>query len=407
MRSARRTAAGATRRPFPTRESAAWLCRAYIDLDPEGCALARSASEVVGVGFAHPRGAVTSIGPLAARPGAPAGVARALMNELGDIAARLRPASGCSRTASIPIRSAFTRGSATRSPTSRRTCWPRSWSRPPPGTRPGRAAAGGRRPARDRALRSIAHRRRPAARPRAAGVDGRRVRVPAERARRASPAISSIARCRRASSSVPAVAESAEILAALVDGVAASLPGRPAVIRASAAAPAMLERAFERGFLVDHLGQPHGRAGRTRRRRPSSTRCSPRVSDREPRQRRARGACRAAGAMVCCHRLEAAGRPRRWVGSWTFAAIVVRPNTSSRTIASPTGGASVQCTTCGHTFVVSRRKPDLTPDARSDDRAGRARLGAHDRGRQDAPVSRSDHAAEVDRRASRAAGTIA
>ena len=65
--------------PFPTRESAAWLCRAYLDLDPEGCALARSSSEVVGVGFAHPRGAVTSIGPLAARPGAPAGVARALM----------------------------------------------------------------------------------------------------------------------------------------------------------------------------------------------------------------------------------------------------------------------------------------------------------------------------------------
>ena len=26
-----------------------------------------------------------------------------------------------------------------------------------------------------------------------------------------------------------------------------------------------------------------------------------------------------------------------------------------------TGGASVQCTTCGHTFVVSRGKPDLTP----------------------------------------------
>ena len=46
--------------PFPTRESAAWLCRAYIDLDPEGCALARSSSEIVGVGFAHPRGAVGS-----------------------------------------------------------------------------------------------------------------------------------------------------------------------------------------------------------------------------------------------------------------------------------------------------------------------------------------------------------
>ena len=72
--------------PFPTRESAAWLCRAYLDLDPDGCALARSASEVVGVGFAHPRGAVTSIGPLAARPGAPAGVARALMGELDAVA---------------------------------------------------------------------------------------------------------------------------------------------------------------------------------------------------------------------------------------------------------------------------------------------------------------------------------
>ena len=52
----------------------------------------------------------------------------------------------------------------------------------------------------------------------------------------------------------PAVAESAEILAALVDGVAGSLPGRAAVIRASAAAPVLLRRAFERGFLVDHLG---------------------------------------------------------------------------------------------------------------------------------------------------------
>jgi hypothetical protein len=52
----------------------------------------------------------------------------------------------------------------------------------------------------------------------------------------------------------PAVAESAEILAALVDGVAASLPGRAAVIRASAAAPVLLRRAFDRGFLVDHLG---------------------------------------------------------------------------------------------------------------------------------------------------------
>jgi hypothetical protein len=69
--------------PFPTLDSAAWLCRAYLDLDPEGCLVAWSGARLVGVGFAHPRGGVTSIGPLAARPGAPAGVARALMRQLG------------------------------------------------------------------------------------------------------------------------------------------------------------------------------------------------------------------------------------------------------------------------------------------------------------------------------------
>ena len=52
----------------------------------------------------------------------------------------------------------------------------------------------------------------------------------------------------------PAVAESPAVLASLVDAVAASLPGRPAVIRGSAASPPVLHRAFERGFRVDHLG---------------------------------------------------------------------------------------------------------------------------------------------------------
>jgi hypothetical protein len=52
----------------------------------------------------------------------------------------------------------------------------------------------------------------------------------------------------------PGVAESAEVMAALVDGVATTLPGRPAVIRASAATPLVLQRAFARGFRVDHLG---------------------------------------------------------------------------------------------------------------------------------------------------------
>ena len=65
-------------------------------------------------------------------------------------------------------------------------------------------------------------------------------------------------------------------------------------------------------------------------------------------------------------------------------------------------GASVQCTTCGHTFVVSRRKPGpRTPTPGPTDRDGGARLGADDRGRQDPSVPRSDDAAEVDRRAAR------
>ena len=71
--------------PFPTLDSAAWLCRAYLDLDPAGCVVGFSGARMVGVGFAHPRGAVTSIGPLAARPGAPAGVARSLMRELAAL----------------------------------------------------------------------------------------------------------------------------------------------------------------------------------------------------------------------------------------------------------------------------------------------------------------------------------
>jgi hypothetical protein len=52
----------------------------------------------------------------------------------------------------------------------------------------------------------------------------------------------------------PGVAESPGIMADLVDGVAVALPGRAAVIRASAAAPSVLLRSFARGFRVDHLG---------------------------------------------------------------------------------------------------------------------------------------------------------
>jgi hypothetical protein len=52
----------------------------------------------------------------------------------------------------------------------------------------------------------------------------------------------------------PALADSPELLADLVDAGADALPDRPAVIRASASAPLVVERAFERGFRVDHLG---------------------------------------------------------------------------------------------------------------------------------------------------------
>jgi len=65
--------------PFPNIESAAWLCRAYLDLDGEGCVFAEQNGYALGVGFAHRRGPVASIGPIAARPGAPRGVGRALM----------------------------------------------------------------------------------------------------------------------------------------------------------------------------------------------------------------------------------------------------------------------------------------------------------------------------------------
>src|SRR5207237_2017415 len=52
----------------------------------------------------------------------------------------------------------------------------------------------------------------------------------------------------------PGIAESPEIMAELVDGIAASQAGRPAVIRGSAASPLVLQRAFARGFRIDHLG---------------------------------------------------------------------------------------------------------------------------------------------------------
>jgi len=240
--------------PFPTRESAAWLCRAYIDLDPEGCALARSSSEIVGVGFAHPRGAVTSIGPLASRPGAPAGVARALMSELGDIAAgstSVRLFQDSFNPDSFGLYTRLGYAVADVAP----YLLAEKLEAPPsaPGDPAVRPLVAADLPAIERYDRSRtgADRRRDLALLASTGggfvhqAEGRGSALSGYLFFRALPARVVIG---------PAVAESADILAALVDAVAASLPGRAAVIRASAAAPALLRRAFDRGFLVDHLG---------------------------------------------------------------------------------------------------------------------------------------------------------
>jgi hypothetical protein len=236
--------------PFPTRESAAWLCRAYLDLDPDGCALARSASEVVGVGFAHPRGAVTSIGPLAARPGAPAGVARALMGELdavasGSASVRLFQDGFNPDSFGLYTRLGYAVVDVAPYLLAERLEAPIA---PPSGVRPLTAAD---LPMLERydAARTGADRRRDLALLAASGggfvaSDGRDG-ISGYLFFRALPARVVIG---------PAIAESADILAGLVDGVAAALPGRGAVIRASAAAPLVLRRAFDRGFRVDHLG---------------------------------------------------------------------------------------------------------------------------------------------------------
>jgi len=239
--------------PFPTRESAAWLCRAYIDLDPEGCALARSSSEVVGVGFAHPRGSVTSIGPLASRPGAPAGVARALMNQLGEIAGASTSVRLFQDSFNPDSFGLYTRLGYVVADVAPYLLAEKLEPPPPGQTNPGvRPLVGADLPAVERydQSRTGADRRRDLTLLASTGGgfivpgDGRG-EINGYLFYRALPARVVIG---------PAVAESAEILAALVDGVAATLPGRAAVIRASAAAPALLRRAFERGFLVDHLG---------------------------------------------------------------------------------------------------------------------------------------------------------
>lgn len=240
--------------PFPTRDSAAWLCRAYLDLDPEGCAMAWSGNEAVGVGFAHPRGEVTSIGPLAARPGGPAGVARALMAELGRVAAqsgslRLFQDSFNPDSFGLYARLGYVVADVAPYLLTERLIPPAS---PAPAIRALRPDDMPLIERYDRA-RTVADRRRDLALLASTGsaliatgpTGGIAGPMRGYLFYRPLPARVVIG---------PGIAESPETMAELVDGVAAALPGRAAVIRASAAAPAVLLRAFARGFRVDHLG---------------------------------------------------------------------------------------------------------------------------------------------------------
>jgi predicted N-acetyltransferase YhbS len=74
------------RSPFPSIDAGAWLARSYLDLDPAGAVVAIRGNRIDGIGFAHMRGKVTSIGPVAARPAVGTGAGRAVMERLLEIA---------------------------------------------------------------------------------------------------------------------------------------------------------------------------------------------------------------------------------------------------------------------------------------------------------------------------------
>jgi hypothetical protein len=235
--------------PFPNVESAVWLCRAYLDLDPDGCALAAVGGAVAGVGFAHLRGQVASIGPLASRPGARAGVGRALMAHFHRLAAgassvRLFQDSFNPDSFGLYTRLGYRVVDVAPYLVAARLLPPRTR---PPAVRALAAAdvaAVGRfdlaRIGADRArdLTLLAATGRGLVVERAGALAGYLFY-------RVLPARAIVG---------PALAESPELLADLVDAVADALPDRPAVIRASSSSPLVVERAFERGFRVDHLG---------------------------------------------------------------------------------------------------------------------------------------------------------
>jgi hypothetical protein len=239
--------------PFPNVDSAAWLCRAYLDLDPEGCALAEQYGRAAGVGFAHVRGGVASIGPLAARPGGPPGVGRALMSHFRRQTQACKSVRLFQDSFNPDSFGFYTRLGYAVVDVAPYLLAERLST--PPARVPGIRPAGGgdlRLIERYDLLRTGADRARDLALLASTGSAlifddpaGRPGEIAGYLFYRSLPARVIIG---------PAVAESPEIIAALVDTVAAALPGRAAVIRGSAASSVVLQRLFERGFRVDHLG---------------------------------------------------------------------------------------------------------------------------------------------------------
>jgi hypothetical protein len=252
--------------PFPNVDSAAWLCRAYLDLDPQGCALAEQDGQALGVGFAHPRGAVASIGPIAARPGGPPGIGRAIMahfqrltqgcqsvrlfqdsfnpdsfgfyTRLGYVVVDVAPYLLAERL-SPPV----ARPRLVRLATSSDLREIEKYDLARTGADRGRdlallAQSGSAFIFEEEGHAGMSGDRPAASQPTGSQIGGYLFY-------RSLPARVIIG---------PAVAESAENLIALIDAVATSLPGRAAVIRGSAAVPSVLQQAFARGFRVDHLG---------------------------------------------------------------------------------------------------------------------------------------------------------
>lgn len=235
--------------PFPNLESAVWLCRAYLELDPAGCAVAESGGSLVGVGFVHLRGAVASIGPLAARPGGPRGVGHALMAHLSRLTAgcesvRLFQDSFNPDSFGLYAHLGYTV----------RDVAPYLLSSD---TRPAPGRVTDVRPYTPEDLpRLRAFDRRLIGADRTADLNllvttgsvlllERRRVLEGFLFLRSLPARAIVG---------PAVATSEEVLCTLVDAASQALAGRAAVMRASASSPAVLRRALDRGFRVDHLG---------------------------------------------------------------------------------------------------------------------------------------------------------